>query len=274
MSNENYNALFNSTLNNKLPRTEVLIEDIFPYEEQPFDLYSEEKLEQLSKDISENGLYNPILVRPYKGGYQIISGHNRFNAIKRLDWVTVPVTVETLTDEDAMIRLVNSNLYQRQLIKESEKVKAYTMKVNANKRQGKKGNNALDIVAKQENLSLRTLSRYTACISLIDEFLQLLDQKKISLAIGEQVAKLSEGKQQVLRDYLINHSLKVNLHQAILLREVEEFTEENLDSVFFAEKQQEKQKKSFENKLPENFEPLDYFLSEEKYREFMQLLQS
>ena len=68
MSNENYNALFNSTLNNKLPRTEVLIEDIFPYEEQPFDLYSEEKLEQLSKDISENGLYNPILVRPYKGG--------------------------------------------------------------------------------------------------------------------------------------------------------------------------------------------------------------
>ena len=139
MSNENYNALFNSTLNNKLPRTEVLIEDIFPYEEQPFDLYSEEKLEQLSKDISENGLYNPILVRPYKGGYQIISGHNRFNAIKRLDWVTVPVTVETLTDEDAMIRLVNSNLYQRQLIKESEKVKAYTMKVNANKREGKKG---------------------------------------------------------------------------------------------------------------------------------------
>lgn len=265
MSTQNYNALFSGTTKN-LPRTEILIDDIFPYENQPFDLYSEEKLNQLAKDIDENGLYSPIHVRPYKGGYQIISGHNRFNAIKRLDWSTVPVTVETLTDEDAMIRLVNSNLYQRQFIKESEKVKAFSLKLHAVKQQGKKGSTALEDVAKQEQLSIRTLSRYIACHTLIDEFLELLDKKKISLATGEQLAKLSKGKQEVLNDYYINQDIKISTEKAMALRELEDFTEENLTSIFFEELTDKEPKKKIT--LPEDFNVLDYFVSEEKYKEF------
>lgn len=263
MSSENYNALFSGMPKN-LPRTEVLIDDIFPYENQPFDLYSNEKLEQLRKDIEEHGLYSPIHVRPYKGGYQIISGHNRFNAIKQLDWATVPVTVETLTDEEAMIRLVNSNLYQRQFIKESEKVKAFSLKVKAIKQQGKKGSKALETVANQEKLSQRTLSRYIACSGLIEELLELLDKKKISLAIGEQLSQLSEGNQNFLVDYYINNEVKFTIEKATALRMLEDFTEEELNSIFFSEVETSK------TKLPKDFPILDFFISEEKYHEFME----
>lgn len=265
MSKENYNALFSGVTQN-LPRTEILVEDIFPFENQPFELYSEEKLEQLTKDIEENGLYSPIHVRPYKGGYQIISGHNRFNAIKRLGWATAPVTVETLTDEEAKIRLVNSNLYQRQFIKESEKVKAFSLKVGAIKNQGRKGSNALEFVAKHEKISIRTLSRYLACKTLIDDFLELLDKKKISLAIGELLGKISIENQQLLIDYTINNEVKFTLDNAKLLRELKDFTEENLDRIFFPLKEEEEATEDSEG--TEEFNILDYFVSEEKYYEF------
>lgn len=197
---------------------ELSVNKIFPYPNQPFMNYSEERLQELADDIKARGLDNPIVVRKInEHEYQIIAGHNRFNAVKRLGWNRIPVNIKELTDEEAMIYLVQSNLLQRTNIKESEKVKAYTLRAKALKKQGKKGEtkyNSLEKISESEQIKPRTLSRYIACSNLIPEFLDLLDEKKISLNIGEQLAKLSPENQEKVANHLANTLHKLTLSEA------------------------------------------------------------
>lgn len=196
---------------------ELSVNKIVPYPNQPFMNYSEERLQELADDIKARGLDNPIVVRKIsEQEYQIIAGHNRFNAVKRLGWNRIPVNIKELTDEEAMIYLVQSNLLQRTNIKESEKVKAYALRANALKKQGQKGQakyNSLEKISESEQIKPRTLSRYIACNNLIPEFLDLLDEKKISLNIGEQLAKLSPEQQEKVANYLANSEHKLTLSE-------------------------------------------------------------
>lgn len=196
---------------------ELSVNKIVPYPNQPFMNYSEERLQELADDIKARGLDNPIVVRKIsEQEYQIIAGHNRFNAVKRLGWNQIPVNIKELTDEEAMIYLVQSNFLQRTNIKESEKVKAYALRANALKKQGQKGQakyNSLEKISESEQIKPRTLSRYIACNNLIPEFLDLLDEKKISLNIGEQLAKLSPEQQEKVANYLANSEHKLTLSE-------------------------------------------------------------
>ena len=196
---------------------ELSVNKIVPYPNQPFMNYSEERLQELADDIKSRGLDNPIVVRKIsEQEYQIIAGHNRFNAVKRLGWNQIPVNIKELTDEEAMIYLVQSNFLQRTNIKESEKVKAYALRANALKKQGQKGQakyNSLEKISESEQIKPRTLSRYIACNNLIPEFLDLLDEKKISLNIGEQLAKLSPEQQEKVANYLANSEHKLTLSE-------------------------------------------------------------
>lgn len=196
---------------------ELPLQWIKPYPNQPFEIYKDSRLKELVEDIKLRGLDNPILVRKISDeNYQIISGHNRFEAIKLLNWNRVPVNIKNLNDEEAMIYLVQSNLLQRATIKESEKVKAYTLRSIAMKKQGQRGEekyNSLERLSEKENIKPRTLSRYIACSKLIPELLELLDKKKISLNLGEQLAKLEENNQQKMADFIVNHQKKLTLKQ-------------------------------------------------------------
>ncbi|MFC2678294.1 MAG: ParB/RepB/Spo0J family partition protein [Granulicatella sp.] len=196
---------------------ELSVNKIVPYPNQPFMNYSEERLQELADDIKARGLDNPIVVRKIsEQEYQIIAGHNRFNAVKRLGWNKIPVNIKELSEEEAMIYLVQSNFLQRTNIKESEKVKAYALRANALKKQGQKGQakyNSLEKISESEQIKPRTLSRYIACNNLIPEFLDLLDEKKISLNIGEQLAKLSPEQQEKVANYLANSEHKLSLSE-------------------------------------------------------------
>ena len=209
---------------------ELSVNKIVPYPNQPFMNYSEERLQELADDIKARGLDNPIVVRKIsEQEYQIIAGHNRFNAVKRLGWNQIPVNIKELTDEEAMIYLVQSNLLQRTSIKESEKVKAYALRANALKKQGQKGlakYNSLEKISESEQIKPRTLSRYIACNNLIPEFLDLLDEKKISLNIGEQLAKLSPEQQEKVANYLANSEHKLTLSE---VKSIVENQDENLE---------------------------------------------
>ena len=119
--------------------TELPINRIFPYPNQPFETYDSQRISELADDIRIRGLDNPLIVRKMPdGNYQIIAGHNRFLAIKQLGWTRVPVSIKELSDSEAAIYLVQSNLLQRTNIKESEKVKAYSLRAKALKKQGQK----------------------------------------------------------------------------------------------------------------------------------------
>ena len=209
---------------------ELSVNKIVPYPNQPFMNYSEERLQELADDIKARGLDNPIVVRKIsEQEYQIIAGHNRFNAVKRLGWNRIPVNIKELTDEEAMIYLVQSNFLQRTNIKESEKVKAYALRANALKKQGQKGQakyNSLEKISESEQIKPRTLSRYIACNNLIPEFLDLLDEKKISLNIGEQLAKLSPEQQEKVANYLANSEHKLTLSE---VKSIAENQDESLE---------------------------------------------
>ena len=198
--------------------TELPINRIFPYPNQPFETYDSQRISELADDIRIRGLDNPLIVRKMPdGNYQIIAGHNRFLAIKQLGWTRVPVSVKELSDSEAAIYLVQSNLLQRTNIKESEKVKAYSLRAKALKKQGQKLDSkysSIDIISQSESIKPRTLSRYITCAALNQDLLDLMDQKKISLNIGEQLSKLNNEQQLQVANFIINNEHKLSLSEA------------------------------------------------------------
>lgn len=248
--------------------TELPINRIFPYPNQPFETYDSQRISELADDIRIRGLDNPLIVRKMPdGNYQIIAGHNRFLAIKQLGWTRVPVSVKELSDREAAIYLVQSNLLQRTNIKESEKVKAYSLRAKALKKQGQKLDSkysSIDIISQSESIKPRTLSRYITCAALNQDLLDLMDQKKISLNIGEQLSKLNNEKQLQVANFIINNDHKLSLSEAkkIVDSSSNDFDLESL--ILSSEKEQKENKNT--DKIERAFKTLS---KSEKYQKFI-----
>lgn len=248
--------------------TELPINRIFPYPNQPFETYDSQRISELADDIRIRGLDNPLIVRKMPdGNYQIIAGHNRFLAIKQLGWTRVPVSVKELSDSEAAIYLVQSNLLQRTNIKESEKVKAYSLRAKALKKQGQKLDSkysSIDIISQSESIKPRTLSRYITCAALDQDLLDLMDQKKISLNIGEQLSKLNNEQQLQVANFIINNEHKLSLSEAkkIVDSSSNDFDLESL--ILSTEKEQKENKNA--DKIERAFKTLS---KSEKYQRFI-----
>ena len=117
----------------------VNINNLLPFNENPYRIREGEELESLLDSISENGIISPLVVRPTdeKGKYEVISGHRRLHAARMLNLETVPVTVCDVSREEAMIMLVDSNLHREHILP-SEKAMAYKLKLDAMKAQGRR----------------------------------------------------------------------------------------------------------------------------------------
>lgn len=248
--------------------TELPINRIFPYPNQPFETYDSQRISELADDIRIRGLDNPLIVRKMPdGNYQIIAGHNRFLAIKQLGWTRVPVSIKELSDSEAAIYLVQSNLLQRTNIKESEKVKAYSLRAKALKKQGQKLDSkysSIDIISQSESIKPRTLSRYITCAALNQDLLDLMDQKKISLNIGEQLSKLNNEQQLQVANFIINNEHKLSLSEAkkIVDSSSNDFDLESL--ILSSEKEQKENKNT--DKIERAFKTLS---KSEKYQKFI-----
>lgn len=248
--------------------TELPINRIFPYPNQPFETYDSQRISELADDIRIRGLDNPLIVRKMPdGNYQIIAGHNRFLAIKQLGWNRVPVSIKELSDSEAAIYLVQSNLLQRTNIKESEKVKAYSLRAKALKKQGQKLDSkysSIDIISQSESIKPRTLSRYITCAALNQDLLDLMDQKKISLNIGEQLSKLNNEQQLQVANFIINNEHKLSLSEAkkIVDSSSNDFDLESL--ILSSEKEQKENKNT--DKIERAFKTLS---KSEKYQKFI-----
>ena len=123
----------------KKPKVEeVPLSELFPFKDHPFKVREDEELERLKDSIRESGVLVPALARPKAdGGYELVSGHRRMAACKALGLETIPVIIRDLTDEEAIITMVDANL-QRERILPSEKAFAYKMKMEAMKSRGKR----------------------------------------------------------------------------------------------------------------------------------------
>ena len=241
------------------PRTEnthvYALKNISPMENHPFGVRDDEDMEALVESIRQYGVLNPIIVRErrqYGDNYEIVSGHRRYEACKRLGKFDIPVIVRDLTDEEAILTMVDSNLHRERLLP-SEKAFAYKMKLDALKRQGKRTDLtsaqvapklSTEIIAEQENTSKDTIKRYIRLTKLIKPLLDMVDEGKIALTPAEKLSYLTEEEQTELVKQINELEATPSLSQAVKLKALSESKKldaENMTSVMERPKANQKE---------------------------------
>ena len=169
---------------------QIPIDELYPFTNHPFKVLDDEAMTRTVESIAQYGVLAPLIARPRpEGGYEIISGHRRQYAAKLAGLETLPVIVRQMSDDAAVILMVDSNL-QREHILPSERAFAYKMKLEALKNQGARSDltssqvgmklQALDIVGQEAGDSRNQVHRFIRLTNLIPELLDMVDEKKIS----------------------------------------------------------------------------------------------
>lgn len=176
--------------------TEVELSELFTFKGHPFRVLDDAKMEETVDSIRKYGVLNPALVRPRAGGgYELLSGHRRKRGSELAGLTSMPVIIRDFSDDEAVIIMVDSNI-QREDLLFSEKAFAYKMKSDAMKHQGSKGDkNTADKIAENAGESGRTIQRYIRLTYLINELLDLVDQKKLTFGAGVDLSYLKEEEQ-------------------------------------------------------------------------------
>ena len=210
------------------PKVEELpLTELTPFKNHPFKVKNDAEMAELMKSIADAGVLSPAMARPKKGGgYELISGHRRLAACKALGMDTMPVIVRQLTDEEAVITMVDSNL-QREHILPSEKAFAYKMKLDALKHQGKTSAQvaqklSVEIVGEAAGESKDQVRRYIRLTNLIPEILQMVDDGKIALTPAVELSYLQPPEQETLFSIMDCDEVTPSLSQAQRLRRMSE----------------------------------------------------
>ena len=210
------------------PKVEELpLTALTPFKNHPFKVKNDAEMAELMKSIADAGVLSPALARPKEGGgYELISGHRRLAACKALGMDTMPVIVRRLTDEEAVITMVDSNL-QREHILPSEKAFAYKMKLDALKHQGKTSAQvaqklSVEIVGEAAGESKDQVRRYIRLTNLIPEILQMVDDGKIALTPAVELSYLQPPEQETLFSIMDCDEVRPSLSQAQRLRRMSE----------------------------------------------------
>lgn len=223
-----------------------------PFQGHPFRVASGEEMEQLKESIREYGVLSPLLVRPRGDGrYEIVSGHRRKAACEALGITELPVLIRDITDDEAVILMVDSNI-QREHILPSEKAFAYKMKMEAVKHQGKApsadscgqlGHKSRDSLSETE--SGRTVQRYIRLTHLIPSILQMVDEYQIAFNPAVEISYLTEEHQQMLKEEMDACQDTPSLTQSRTLKQMSQagtLTREYLHHLLTEEKPNQRQK--------------------------------
>ena len=210
----------------KLERVkEIPLYELHPFKDHPFKIQNNEEMKRLIESIKKFGTITPALARPLpEGGYELISGHRRLAACQVLELETMPVIVREMTDDEAVIAMVDANL-QRETILPSEKAFAYKMKLDAIKHQGvtssQVGTKLLrsdEKVALDAGESRNQVQRYIRLTYLIPELLEMVDENKIAFNPAVEISYLDKSEQRVLLDAMEQNDCTPSHAQAIRLK--------------------------------------------------------
>lgn len=189
---------------------QIPIRELFPFKNHPFKVLDDEAMQRTVESVAQYGVLAPLLARPRpEGGYEIISGHRRQHAAELAGLETLPVIVREMSDDAAVILMVDSNL-QREHILPSERAFAYKMKLDAMKNQGTRSDlTSTQVVSKlrsneklgaENNQSRETVRRFIRLTNLIPELLDMVDNKTVSFNPAVELSYLSpEQQQEVIR---------------------------------------------------------------------------
>ena len=254
---------------------EVKITDVTDFPNHPFKVKDDDEMDKMRQSVEQYGVVHPILVRPTKDGkYEMISGHRRKRASELANKETIPCIVRNLSDDEATIIMVDSNM-QREEILPSEKAFAYKMKLDALNHQGKRNdltcgqvghklenNKSRDIIAENSEDSARQIQRFIRLTELIPELLEMVDDKKIAFNPAVEISYLDEDNQYALLDCIEYSDATPSHAQAIVMKKLfqsGELDADKIDDILSEEKPNQKQKIKFDNDrirnvLPKNIE--------------------
>ena len=247
----------------------IPIKEIQPFRNHPFAVADNEDMAKIVESIGKVGTITPLLARPLPdGGYELISGHRRLEACRKLGLENIPVIVRKMTDDEAVIAMVDANL-QREHILPSEKAFAYKMKLEAIKHQGV---TSRQVVGKRESAddvssseSGRTVQRYIRLTKLIPQLLKMVDEERIAFSVGVELSYLSEYEQQDLLEAIELEDKTPSLSQAIQMKKLSQsgrLDSEIIEKIISQDKPNQREKISFQydelsKYFPKKYTPQD-----------------
>ena len=240
----------------KLERVKnIPLDELHPFKNHPFKVQNNEEMERMIESIRKVGTITPALARPLPdGGYELISGHRRLAACQVLGIETMPVIVREMSDDEAVIAMVDANL-QRETILPSEKAFAYKMKLDAIKHQGvtsrQLGEKLLSVtlVSKDSDDSERQIQRYIRLTYLIPELLSMVDENKIAFNPAVEISYLDREEQLTLLDAINMNDCTPSHAQSIRLKKMSQDGLLTADAVY-AVLSEEKPNQKEQIKLP------------------------
>ena len=204
----------------------IPLEELHPFKDHPFKIQSGEEMDRMIESIRKVGAITPALARPLEdGSFELISGHRRFAACQVLGLKTMPVIVREMTDDEAVIAMVDANL-QRETIRPSEKAFAYRMKLEAIKHQGRSTSGQLvqkwsvQVVGDEAGESYKQIQRYIRLTYLIPELLTKVDEGKIAFSPAVEISFLTEDEQTILLDAIELNDCTPSHAQSIRLKKL------------------------------------------------------
>ena len=250
---------------------QIPIEELFPFKEHPFKVLDDEAMQRTVESVTQYGVLAPLIARPRpEGGYEIISGHRRQHAAELAGLDTLPVIVREMTDDAAVILMVDSNL-QRENILPSERVFAYKMKLEALKNQGARSDltsaqigrklEAADVVGQEAGESRNQVRRFIRLTNLIPELLDLVDEKKISFNPAVELSYLDEAQQRDFLQAMDETQNAPSLSQAQRMKKLaqeEKFTYEAAFAIMGEAKKDELDKVVIKNDTLKKYFPRSY----------------
>ena len=251
---------------------QIPIDALHPFTNHPFKVLDDEAMTRTVESIAQYGVLAPLIARPRPDGdgYEIISGHRRQYAAKLAGLDTLPVIVRQMSDDAAVILMVDSNL-QREHILPSERALAYKMKLEAIKNQGARSDltspqvaakfRSDDAVAKDQGISGDTVRRYIRLTNLIPELLDMVDEKKISFNPAVELSYLNESQQRDFLEAMDGTQNAPSVSQAQQLKKMAqcgEFTYEKAFDILGQEKKSEQDTVTIKNDILRKYFPRSY----------------
>lgn len=255
---------------------------LVPFQNHPYQVREDAALLELIESIRTHGVLSPLLARPKEERYELVSGHRRRLAAQKLGLKTVPVLVREMSDDEAVILMVDSNL-QRENLLPSEKAFAYKMKLEAMKHQGKATSCKVctksrtdELIGQRESVSARTIQNYIRLTNLVPPLLQMVDDGRIAFSPAVELSYLTKEEQAELWDLIGQEDATPSLSQAIRMKQLSreaKLTPEVLYAILTEEKPNQKEHVRIKTESLRKYFPRNYS-AQQMEREILKLLET
>ena len=256
-----------------------------PFAKHPYQVREDAAMDELVESVRTYGILSPLLARPKGEGYELVSGHRRRLAAQKLGLPTVPVLVREMTDDEAVILMVDSNL-QRENLLASEKAFAYQMKLEAMNRQGRRTDltsttvvpkfRSNEVIGKESGESRETVRRYIRLTNLVPPLLQMVDDGRIAFSPAVELSYLTRDEQAELWDLIGREDATPSLSQALRMKQLSreaKLTPEVLYAILTEEKPNQKEQIRIKTESLRKYFPRNYS-AQQMEREIMKLLEA